>query len=160
MRATFREDEKYIFCQVFLPKYRLLLFLPVDPIALLAFQLNNMPFHVLDDSGQGTYFILLIVGTLISIVAITLRFVATLLSHQKPGLEDWLALSALAFFLSRVGVACNGLSVRFIHVYIRSHCMPTNLTLVYVLKALRYVDDRGLQLALDRVIFEKAFKVC
>lgn len=33
------------------------------------------------------------------------------------------------------------------------------LILVYVLAALRYINGRGIELALDQVAFEKAFKV-
>lgn len=119
-----------------------------------------MAFNIFDDSGQGTYLILLIVGTLISIVAIVLRFVATLRSHRKPGLEDWLALSALAVFLPRVGVGCNGSSARSACVLARTYHTLAMLTVVYVFIALRYINGRGVELALDRIAYEKAFKVC
>lgn len=68
-----------------------------------------MAFHVFDDSGQGAYFILLIVAALASIVAVVLRFVSTSLSGRKPGLEDWLALAALVVLITRIGVAFNGI---------------------------------------------------
>ena len=83
-----------------------------------------MPFQVFDDSGQGIFLVLLIVGTLVSIVAIALRFFATYLSRRKPGLEDWLALAALAVFLARVGVASNGPSAEFARVLARPHQAP------------------------------------
>lgn len=69
-----------------------------------------MAFRVFDDLGQGTYFVLLIVSALVSVVAIVLRFVATSLSRRKLGLEDWLAFAAVVVFLPRIGVAFNGTS--------------------------------------------------
>lgn len=79
-----------------------------------------MAFRVFDDPGQGTYFVLLAVSALVSVVAIALRFVATSLSRRKPGLEDWLAFAAAFVFLSRIGVAFNGTSARSHRVLTRS----------------------------------------
>ena len=119
-----------------------------------------MRFHVFDDPGQGTYFVLLIVSALGSIVAIALRFVATSLSRRKPGLEDWLALAAVAVFLSRIGIAFNGTSVGSFHsVLVYSYDTPAILTFVCVLAALRYINGRGVDLANDKLSYENAFKV-
>ena len=117
-----------------------------------------MVFRVFDDSQQGAYFVLLIVSALISVVAIALRFVATSLSRRKPGLDDWLALAAVVVFIPRVGVALNGMSARSYSVPTRCH--TAILTFVYVFIALRYINGRGVELAYDRVSYEKAFKVC
>lgn len=114
-----------------------------------------MAFRVFHDQGQGAYFVLLIIGALVSVAAIVLRFVATSLSRRKPGLEDWLALAAVLVFLPRIGVALNGTSVRS---YLFSYANHTD-TSCLLLVALRYINGRGLELALDRVSYEKAFKV-
>ena len=78
-----------------------------------------MPFRVFEDPKQGAYFVLLIFSVLVSIVAIVLRFVATSLSHRKPGLEDWLALAAVVVFLPRIGVALNGVPAQSNNVLTR-----------------------------------------
>jgi hypothetical protein len=119
-----------------------------------------MAFRVFDDSGQGAYFVLLIISVLVATAAVVLRFVATSLSHRKPGLEDWLALAAVLVFLPRAGVAFNGTSARPHGVLARSCRTPAVLTRVYVLAALVIINGRGLDLAFDTVSYENAFKVC
>ena len=67
-----------------------------------------MAFHVLDNSGQGFYFIFLIIAGLVGLVALILRFVATKVAHRKLGWEDVLAVAAVAVFLTRTSVGLRG----------------------------------------------------
>lgn len=70
---------------------------------------GKMVLNVFHDSGQGAYFVLLVVCGVICTATIALRFASTRLSGRKPGLEDWLAFAAAAIFLVRVGVAISGM---------------------------------------------------
>lgn len=67
-----------------------------------------MAFNVFDDSGQGFYFVILIITGLIGLVALILRFVASVYGHRQLGLEDFLAAAAVAIFLTRTSVGLHG----------------------------------------------------
>ncbi|KAF7865955.1 hypothetical protein EAF04_006119 [Stromatinia cepivora] len=91
-----------------------------------------MAFHVFDAPGQGAYFVILVVSAVVCIVALVLRILATNISARKLGLEDWLAVGAVAVFLARDAVA---------------------------IRALTIINGRGLELATDLVAYENAFKL-
>lgn len=63
-------------------------------------------FNLFNDSVQGAVLVIFIIFTPICILATTLRFVSSRISLGKPGIEDWLALGALIFFLTWVAVSC------------------------------------------------------
>lgn len=54
---------------------------------------------VFDDNLQGSCAIVFIIFTPICLIATGLRFVASRVALGKIGLEDWLALAALSFYL-------------------------------------------------------------
>ncbi|KAI0145541.1 hypothetical protein GGR57DRAFT_479870 [Xylariaceae sp. FL1272] len=58
-----------------------------------------MAFEVYKDRGQWVDFLTSLILSVICIIAVVLRFIATRKSHRKPSLEDWLALLALVAFL-------------------------------------------------------------
>ncbi|KAK4194674.1 hypothetical protein QBC40DRAFT_301899 [Triangularia verruculosa] len=91
-----------------------------------------MAFEVFKDSTAGAYFVILAVTGLLSLIACGLRFLATIRTGRKPGLEDWLAASAVVVYLIRVISVMYGLSV---------------------------INGRGLILAFDPPAFETSFKI-
>ncbi|TVY48033.1 Satratoxin biosynthesis SC1 cluster protein [Lachnellula occidentalis] len=58
-----------------------------------------MGFDIAHDSLQETAFIVAVVGVSLSIIATSLRFVATKRSGRKPSWEDWFAVLATVFFI-------------------------------------------------------------
>ena len=111
-----------------------------------------MAFHVFNDSGQGFYFIFLIITGLVGLVAIILRFVASKVTHRKLGWEDVLAAAAVAVFLTRTSVGLSGkYSVPL--AIIKSHYSRD------AIEALVIINGRRLDLANDPPAYEEAFKV-
>jgi hypothetical protein len=76
-----------------------------------------MAFEVFKDSTQGTYFVVLIISAVLSVVAVVLRFLATRRMGRKPGLEDWLAVSAVVVFLARVGAVLYGMLIHVVYIF-------------------------------------------
>ncbi|KAK4184060.1 hypothetical protein QBC35DRAFT_466776 [Podospora australis] len=91
-----------------------------------------MTFEVFNDPPSGAYFVVLAVTGVLSVVAIGLRFLATAKSHRRPGLEDWLAASAVIVYVVRVISVMYGLSV---------------------------INGRGTLVAFDPPAFELSFKI-
>lgn len=58
-----------------------------------------MGFNISNNSLQETCFILAIVGVVVSIVAVALRFVAVRRANRKPSWEDWFSVLAVFFFI-------------------------------------------------------------
>ena len=75
-----------------------------------------MAFEVFKDSTQGAYFVVLIISAVLSVVAVVLRFLATRRMGRKPGLEDWLAVSAVVVFLARIGTVLYGMSSHVVNI--------------------------------------------
>ncbi len=67
-----------------------------------------MAFNVFKDSGQGFYFIFLIITGLVGLLALILRFVASKVANRELGWEDVLAAAAVAVFLTRTSVGLRG----------------------------------------------------
>ncbi|KAK6219287.1 putative Hybrid PKS-NRPS biosynthetic cluster [Pestalotiopsis sp. IQ-011] len=68
-------------------------------------------FHVFDDGLQGAALVIFIVFTPLCMLATALRFVSSRISFGRQGIEDWLALGALVFFLIWVALSCFALSI-------------------------------------------------
>lgn len=69
-----------------------------------------MAFAILKDAQQSAVFFLIILLTPLAIAATYFRFVASRMSLGKLGIEDWLALSALIFYLGFIaGFAASAL---------------------------------------------------
>ncbi|TVY54167.1 Satratoxin biosynthesis SC1 cluster protein 4 [Lachnellula cervina] len=58
-----------------------------------------MGFNISNNSLQETCFTLAIVGVVVSIVAVALRFVAVRRANRKPSWEDWFSVLAVFFFI-------------------------------------------------------------
>ncbi|KAI1090156.1 integral membrane protein [Rostrohypoxylon terebratum] len=61
-----------------------------------------MALNVFDDPLQAAGFVLIIILTPLCLLATALRFAATWITLRKYGIEDWLALGALLFYLAWV----------------------------------------------------------
>ncbi|KAI0179683.1 hypothetical protein GGR52DRAFT_527986 [Hypoxylon sp. FL1284] len=59
-----------------------------------------MAFLVMQDSLQGTYFVLVLILMPLCVALTALRFLATKRSGRKPNIEDWFALLALLAYLA------------------------------------------------------------
>ncbi|KAK3983798.1 hypothetical protein QBC44DRAFT_302513 [Cladorrhinum sp. PSN332] len=58
-----------------------------------------MPFEIFDDQEHGEGFIVIIVSIPVCILAVALRFISTIRSGKKIGIENWCALVGLVTFL-------------------------------------------------------------
>lgn len=74
-------------------------------------------FHVFDDGLQGAALVIFIVFTPLCMLATALRFVSSRISFGRQGIEDWLALGALVFFLIWVALSCFGKYTIFLFRY-------------------------------------------